>query len=287
MFFVAGSTGHVGGSAARHLLTQGRKVRTLARDPQKAASLAEAGVEVIEGDWTNPTALGSALQGVDAAYLMMPPLLTPSPDFAEAKAVLSSFTQALQQSPPPRLVLLSSIGSEQTTDLGLITSTSLMEQALGNLPFPTAFIRAGSFYENYLALLQPAADHGVLPSFYQPLDRPVPMIATVDIGELVAELLTTDWTGKRVIELGSDQTPNDVAGAMTEVLGTPIQAQAVPREGWEATLQNFGFPPAAVGPYSQMLDSMNSGWIHFGNPGTEPRPGKTTLADFFRGARQA
>ncbi len=285
MFFIAGTTGHVGGTAARKLLQQGKQVRTLARDPQKAQALAEAGAEVRQGDWNDTAALASALQGVEAAFLMMPPTPPSSPEFPEAKAVLQSYKQALAQTPPPRLVLLSSIGSEQRSGLGLITSTSLMEQELGNLPFPTAFVRAGSFYENYLATLGPAAQYGALPSFYQPLDRPVPMIATADIGELVAELLTSTWDGKRIIELGSDHTPNEVAAAMSEVLNRPVQPQAVPRDQWTATLQQFGFPPSMIPLYAEMIDSTNSGWIHFGVPDTEHRSGKTTAAEVFRRAQ--
>ena len=287
MFFVAGTTGQVGGAAAHRLLQQGKQVRTIARDPQKAASLATAGADVRQGDWNDSAVLAAALEGVEGAYLMMPPTLTPSPDFREAKAVLQSYKQALRQTPPPRLVLLSSMGSEQTSGLGLITSTSLMEQELGDLPFPSAFIRAGSFYENYLPSLQPAAGCGVLPSFYQPLDRHVPMIATADIGELVAELLTDEWTGKRIVELGSDYTPNQVAAAMTEVLNRPIEPQAIPREQWQTTLQQFGFPPAAIAPYSEMIEAVNSGWVHFGVPGAEHRPGKTSAAEVFRQANTA
>ncbi len=284
MFFIAGTTGHVGGTAARKLLQGGKQVRTLARDPQKAQALAQAGAEVRQGDWNDTAALASALEGVEAAFLMMPPA-PPSPDFREAKAVLQSYKQALRQAPPPRLVLLSSIGSEQRSGVGLITSTSLMEQELGDLPFPTAFIRAGSFYENYLATLGPAAQYGTLPSFYQPLDRPVSMIATADIGELAAELLTSPWNGKRIIELGSDQTPNGVAAAMSEVLDRPVQPQAVPRDQWTATLQQFGFPPTVIPLYSEMIDAANSGWLHFGVPGTEHRPGKTSAAEVFRQAQ--
>jgi NAD(P)H dehydrogenase (quinone) len=50
---------------------------------------------------------------------------------------------------PPRLVVLSSVGSQQSGGLGTITSTHLLEEALGDLPFPTAIVRAGSFLENY------------------------------------------------------------------------------------------------------------------------------------------
>ena len=100
MFFVAGITGHVGGATARKLLAQGKQVRTLARDPKKASAWADQGVEVLEGDWTDSATLASALKGVDGAYLMMPPTMTPGPGFPEAKAVIASYQKALQQTPP-------------------------------------------------------------------------------------------------------------------------------------------------------------------------------------------
>ena len=142
MFLVSGITGHVGGSAARKLLDGGHSVRTLSRNPEKAAEWAKLGVDVRQGDFTNAANVADALQGVEGAFLMMPPVLIPSPDFSEAKSVIASYEEALRLSPPPRLVMLSSIGSEKTSRLGNITSTHLMEEALGGFPFPTAFVRA-------------------------------------------------------------------------------------------------------------------------------------------------
>jgi NAD(P)H dehydrogenase (quinone) len=41
----------------------------------------------------------------------------------------------------------------------------------------------------------------VIPSFLQPLDKKVPMVATADIGRVAAGLLMESWTGVRIIEL--------------------------------------------------------------------------------------
>ena len=281
MFLISGITGHVGKAAARTLLDAGHAVRALVRDPQKAAEWARQGVEVRQGDFADPAAVAAALEGVAGAFLMIPPVLAPSPGFPEAKAVIASFREALRQAPPPRLVLLSSIGSERSSGLGLITTTHLMEEALGDLPFPTAFVRAGSFLENAVGGLGPAASTGVYYSFYQPTDRTVPMIATVDIGAEVAHLLAGDWDGRKIVELGSPVSPDDLARAMSEVLGRPVQAQAVPRERWASTIESFGMAPGTTAPYEEMMDGVNSGWINFGVPGTEPVAGTTTPAQFF------
>ena len=287
MFLITGITGNVGGAAARHLLAAGHTVRALVRDPQKAAGWAAQGVELRQGEFTDTAAVASALEGVEGAYLMMPPFQVLSPGYPEPKAVAASFAEALTQSPPPRLVLLSSFGSEKGSGLGNITSTHIMEEVLSDLPFPTAFIRAGGFVENAVGSLDTAAKTGVYYSFSQPTNRAVPTTATEDIGAEVARLLVAGWDGKKVVEIGSMVSPDDLAGAMAEVLGRPVMAQAIPRERWTATMEGFGMPPGSTGTFEEMMDGVNSGWIAFGVPGTESVAGTTPPAAVFAAARQS
>ncbi len=287
MHFVAGITGQVGGAAARQLLGQGHKVRALVRDPKKAAAFAREGVDVHQGDLNDPAAVAAALAGVEGAFLMMPPTMTPAPGYPEAKAAVASYRLALRQAPPPRLVMLSSFGSEQASGLGNITSTHLMEDAFGTLPFPAAFIRAGSFLENYTYALAQAEATGAFDIFLSPASRPVPMVATDDIGRQVAHLLVTGWTGKKVVELGTRVSPDELARGLGEVLGKPVQARAVARENWTAALGYMGVPAGSTGPYEEMMDGINSGWIDFGVAGTEPVASTVTPTEFFARAKRA
>lgn len=106
-------------------------------------------------------------------------------------------------------------------------------------------------------------------------------------------MLVGGWSGRKVVELGSPVSPDDLARAMAEVLGRPVTAQAVPQERWTATFESFGMPPGTTGPYEdtgpyeEMIDGFNSGWIHFGVPGTEPIAGQVTAAQVFARARPA
>lgn len=287
MFFVSGITGKVGSAAARRLLEKGCKLRTLVRDPVKAAEWAQKGVDVRQGDLTDADALAAALEGVQAAFLMQPTPFGVLPDFPEAKAINAGLAEALRRVSIPRLVVLSSVGSEQPGGLGNITQTHLLEEALRDVSIPIAFVRAGSFLENYIADLQAAASSGVFYSFLQPTDRTVPMVASKDIGDEIARLLTSDWTGRRIVELGSHISPDDLARAMSEVLGRPVVAQPIPRERWTVTLEGFGLSTAMTGPWEEMQDAFNSGWIGFGVAGTEPVAGTTTPAEVFAQARKA
>ena len=110
-----------------------------------------------------------------------------------------------------------------------------------------AFVRAGSFFENYLFGLQ-AAQGGTLPIFYAPTDRKLPMIATEDIGAEIARLLTTEWTGKRIIELASMFSADDLAAGLGQALGRDVKAQAIRARPGPARSNRWECPREAHGP---------------------------------------
>ncbi|HEY1808154.1 MAG TPA: NmrA family NAD(P)-binding protein, partial [Acidobacteriaceae bacterium] len=89
MYLVMGITGNVGGAAARHLLKQGTRVRALVRNREKAANWAHQGVELVDGDWNDAAAIAAALKGVKGAFVMLPAVWAPSPDYREAKGVVA------------------------------------------------------------------------------------------------------------------------------------------------------------------------------------------------------
>ena len=97
-------------------------------------------------------------------------------------------TAALVQANPARVVYLSTIGA-QAKQSNLLTQHTIIEKAIGGWPNPVTFLRPAWFMENSSWDVAPAREQGVIPSFLQPLDRPVPMVGTADIGKVAAELL--------------------------------------------------------------------------------------------------
>lgn len=66
---VVGGTGFIGRALVRRLVEDGAKVRVIARDPAGCPpELRAAGVEVVGGDFTNPTDVAKALQGIRDVY---------------------------------------------------------------------------------------------------------------------------------------------------------------------------------------------------------------------------
>jgi uncharacterized protein YbjT (DUF2867 family) len=287
MFLVTGITGKVGGATARHLLAQGKKVRALVRSREKAAKWADQGVELVEGDWNDSPAIERALKGVEGAFVMLPSVWAPSPDYKEAKGVIANYVEALSKAAPPRVVALSSMGANRTSGVGMITALSLLEQGFRNLTMPMAFVRAGGFFENFIYGLH-VAQGGTLPVYYNPTHRKSTMVATNDIGAEVATLLTAPpWLGQRVIELGSMVSADEVAAQLGEVLKLNVKAFAVPRAGWPAAFEQFGIPKGRTGPAEEMFDAVNSGWMDLGVEGAQHKAGTTTPRDVFAAAHKA
>jgi hypothetical protein len=104
---------------------------------------------------------------------------------------------ALAKTLPNKAVYLSSIGAEPNSGLGLITSSHLLEQTLGNLPIAHAFLRAGWFMENHAWDVTTAKSVGRIFSHLYPLDRRFSLVATADIGKTGADVFRQEWTGTR------------------------------------------------------------------------------------------
>lgn len=287
MFLVMGITGRVGGATAQHLLAQGKKVRAMVRNREKATIWADQGVELVDGDWNDAAAIERALEGVEGAFVMLPAVWAPSPDFKEAKGVIASYVEALTKAAPPRVVVLSSMGANRTSGLGMITALSLLEQGLRHLTLPIAYVRAGGFFENFLYGLH-VAQGGTLPVYYNPTSRKSTMVATDDIGAEVATLLTGPaWSGHRVVELGSMVSADEVAAQLGEVMQRDVKAFAIPRAGWPAAFEQIGIPKGQTGPAEAMFEAVNAGWMDLGVEGTEHVAGTTSPRDVFAAAHKA
>src|SRR6202050_2153295 len=148
----------------------------------------------------------------------------------------------------------------------------MMEDALKSLPMSVVFLRAAWFMENASWDIG-SARQGNIQSYLQPLDRPIPMIATDDVGRTAAALLREHWEGQRVVELEGAQrvSPNALADAFAKALGHPVRAEAVPRERWESIFRAQGMQNPT--PRMQMIDGFNTGWIDFSNRGANARKG--------------
>ena len=276
MYAITGITGKVGGAAARRLLADKQNVRAVLRDQAKAAEWQARGCEIALADMDDAASLAAAFKGAAGVFILPPSEFDPEPGFPEAQRVIDAVRAALIEARPAKIVCLSTIGADAPHE-NLLTARTLMEQGLSDIGLPVTFLRPGWFMENAAWDVAAARDEGVLHSFLQPADKPVPMVATKDVGSAAAALLLEDWQGTRVAELEGPAriSPNDLAQAFAAVLGRAVRVEIVPRESWEPMFRAQGARNPL--PRIRMLDGFNEGWIEFHDHGRSARQGTTTL----------
>jgi uncharacterized protein YbjT (DUF2867 family) len=199
----------------------------------------------------------------------------------EAKTIGVTLRSTLERAAPGRIVYLSTIGA-QATKSSLLTQHNIIEQVLRELAVPITFLRPAWFMENSRWDVASARDQVVVQSFLQPLDKPVPMVATADIGQVAARLLQERWNDHRVVELEGPRrvTPNEIATTFADLLGRSVSAQAVPRESWESLFLSQGMKNPI--PRIQMIDGFNEGWIEFAAREAGSRKGEIELKTVFK-----
>jgi len=220
---VGGGSGRLGRLVVAGLLAQGVRVRVLSRQSTLAAHLAQAGVELSQGELAEPGTLQRALSEVRAAFLLSPI----SPDLALHQG---HFVQAARLAGVPRLVKLS--GSAWTlSPPGRTWSGDAhrqVEQALADSGLPHAVLRPNAWAQVVLAPLATALRAGdVLGGGFG--SAQVSYIDIRDIaGVAVHTLLSPGPLPVAPLELTGPEALShaDLAQRLSTLAGRPIRWQA-------------------------------------------------------------
>ena len=280
MFAITGITGNVGGGVARNLLAQGHKVRAVVRNAEKAQPWIALGCEVAIASVEDAAALTAAFRGTEGVFLMTPPDYDPEPGFPQTRLGAAAIQQAIEAGRPGKVVFLSTVGA-QVAEPNLLNNSKITEEMLRTTSASVALLRAAWFMENAAWDVE-AARRGAIQSFLEPLDHPIPMVATADIAQAATDLLQESWKGVRVVELEGPRrySARDVAAAFSAVLGTPVLADVVARNTWETLFRAQGMKNPM--PRMRMLDGFNQGWIDFERQGAEQRTGTVEIETVLR-----
>lgn len=260
-YVVAGTSGHTGRVVADTLLEAGEKVRVVVRDAEKGAAWKARGAEVAVASLDDAGALAHALEGAKGAYLLVPPPMG-VPDVRAAQAVVvDALASALERTPVPHIVFLSSVGAHLPDGTGPILGLARAEKRLRAVPgVAFTFLRAPYFMENLAASLG-GLEQGVFATF---LDRAraLPMVATVDIGKVAAESLLAGGSETRVLELhGIPVSPAEAAETFGRLVGRELSLEVGPTSVMASVLESHGIPADLARLYAEMTEGLNQGRI--------------------------
>jgi uncharacterized protein YbjT (DUF2867 family) len=282
MFVVAGVTGHTGAVVADTLLSKGQKVRVIVRSADKGAAWQKKGAEVAVADLGDTAAMTKALSGATGAYLLSPPNFAAKDFIADRKQLIGGLAKAIKDSGTRSVVFLSSVGAQHPAGTGPIVTVHNAEQALKTAAPSVTFLRAAYFLENWGSVIPVAKGQGVLPHFGA-IDVKFSQVCTRDIGLAAVEALLKPADGVKVVELAGkeDWSVQDVAAALSSLLGKPVQAVAAPVEGAKAGLMQAGVPETMATLYAEMYAGIGKGLVAWEKPGALTR-GSTALVDALR-----
>jgi NADH dehydrogenase len=224
---VTGGTGFVGPHVVHALRAREVPVRALVRDRRRGSRLAAWGVELVEGDVTDPVSLRAAVAGADAVVHLVAIIKGSRADF---ERVMSQGTRdllaAANETGVRRFVLMSALGvSEQTrTATPYFAAKWEMERATKESGLEHVIFRPSFVF---------GKDGGVLPTFVK-LARFAPVTPIIgpgtqrlqpiwvdDVGEYFARALDLPEAANRTFELGGPDAPtwNEFWARLKKVLG--------------------------------------------------------------------
>lgn len=277
MYVVLGANGRAGGEVAGSLLDRGEAVRVVVRRREQGERWKARGAEAAVAAIEDVEAMAAALSGASAAFLLNPPPLSGDP-FAQTETLGAALAEAVRRARLPKAVILSSIGAQHARRLDVIATLNRFEALMAGASPATAFLRSAYFVETWGEVAQAAITDGVLPTFIDPTQK-IPMVSTIDIGRVVADLIGEDWNGARTVELSGplDWSAADVASAFADVLGRPVTPLFVEPEHRAAVLAQEGVPPEVAEALLGMYDGIADG-LFIRESSNEQRRGTVPLA---------
>ena len=262
MFIIAGATGHVGGVAARELLASKHKVKVIVRDAAKGREWSSRGAEVATGKIDDPDFLTGALKGATGFFTLLPADFTATDVFASQKRSADAIVSAVKTSGVPLVVILSSLGAELPSGTGPIKGLHYLENALRATGTKLVSIRAAYFMENLAQAVGPAKQMGMFFNFMPSRDVAMPMIATKDIGALVAKTLASPPAKSENVDLIG---PSYSVGQCVEKLGAaiskPLQIVDIPPQGHVEAMTKAGLPRPFAEAFAEMYSAFATGKI--------------------------
>jgi uncharacterized protein YbjT (DUF2867 family) len=265
MVVVTGATGQTGSKVTGLLLDKGIKVRVVGRSEKNLGQFKNRGAQTAVGKQEDLSFLTGAFKGADSVYLLIPPKLD-TPDIRKYYNDLGSVAvKALQESGVKKVVFLSSLGAELDSGTGPVIGLHDVEAMLAKLTrTDIVMLRAGYFMENTLRNI-PLIKHNHINGNPVPPDAPVSMVATRDIAEKAAGLLSAPtFKGHSVVDLFGDRISyKEATRLLGEVVGIPdLSYVEFPGPDAEKSMVQMGMSENMARSFVELSASLGKGLIH-------------------------
>ncbi|MET7375650.1 NmrA family NAD(P)-binding protein [Micromonospora arida] len=243
MIVVTGATGQLGSQIVDRLLDRlsPEAVGVSMRDADRAAGLAERGVRVRTGDFTDPATLGHAFEGADKVLIVSAAIRGPGAFVANRAAI-----DAARAAGASRILYTSHQAASRDSLFAAQPTHAATEEHLAGLGVPFTALRNG-FYASTLSFsIGTALETGHLVA---PADGPVSWTAHADLAEAAAVALTEDGvldgvtaplTASEMLDLEA------VAAILSDITGRTVERVVADDDQWRTAAIERGMPAAAA-----------------------------------------
>jgi NAD(P)H dehydrogenase (quinone) len=233
---VTGATGQLGTLVIEELLKQvpAEQVAAVVRNAEKAAGIAERGVELRIADYSAPESLAGAFEAGDVV------LLISGSEVGQRTAQHTAVIDAAKAAGVARLAYTGVLGGPNA-DFKLADEHKATEQAILDSGLTYTFLRNGWYHENYTAQIPVQLQHGVVGSTGE---GRVGSAARADYAAAAAAVLTGEGHENATYELSGDTawTLAEYAAELSRQSGQEVAHADVPGEALKGILTGAGLP---------------------------------------------
>jgi len=233
MILITGATGRTGTVAAKLLAAQGHKVRGLVRNPEKAAALEAAGVELAVGDAGDAAAVRAALAGVEKIAIILP-------NGEKQLALETQLADLAAAAGAKHILKVSSLESVAGAPNPVHKTHWDSEEHIRSLGTAWTMVRPSFYLQNFLGN---AATIKAENKFYYPFGDQGGAVMTDarDVGIFIAHVFTTPGHENQSYDITSHDrlTFHEAAAVISNELGRKIEYVPQDPAAYKAVLGKF------------------------------------------------
>jgi uncharacterized protein YbjT (DUF2867 family) len=232
---VTGATGNVGTHLVPELRRRGAEVRAFVRDEDRARAVLGPDVDLATGEYDDPDSIAAAMRGVDRVFLLAPS----HPDMVTWEGRV---LDAAEAAGVDRVVKMSTVGADPESPGRFTAWQGRCEERLRASGLPAVVLRSSFHMTNVLMAADTVRTAGRI---FAPLaDAKIAMVDRRDLAAVAAIALTEDGHDGRTYHVTGPEaiTYHDVAAALTQELGRPVEFVDVPEDAAVAAMLAGGAP---------------------------------------------
>jgi len=237
MIAVTGASGHLGKLVIQQLLKKvpAEQIMALVRNPEKGEELKKLGLPVRKADYSQPSTLLSALQGVTQL------LLISSSEIGQRVQQHQAVIQSAVQTGVKKIIYTSVLKADAST-LGLAKEHLETEKMILASGLQYTILRNGWYLENHTENMAAALSHSVVLGAAR--DGKFSSASRADYAAAAVAVLTQSGHEQKIYELAGDQsfTLSEYAAKLGQLSGKSIVYQDMPVAEFEKVLLSFGLP---------------------------------------------